>query len=328
MFPKCFGNGNLSNPTVIEGLCRQISLADLRKATNNFDESRVIGRGEYGKLYKGYLQHNNYASDYAVSVKRFKAEGWEEFKTEVELLCQLRHPNFISLIGFCNDKNEKIIVYEYMSNGSLDSNLEGGKLSWKKRLEICIGVARGLHYLHAGAKRTVIHRYINPSNILLDYNMHPKLAGFGLAVQGARFTSKPKSIKLENVKGTIGYIAPEHLKDGIITDKSDVYSFGVILLEVVWGRTLFDMTSIGNYLESFGNYLENPVEEDIDPTIAGRIAPECWQVLIDITKRCLQHEADERPIMGEVDLKLQHALWLQEQADISNTTGEYIFIGR
>nr|KYP35439.1 Receptor-like protein kinase ANXUR2 [Cajanus cajan] len=208
-----------------------------------------------------------------------------------------------------------------MPNGSLYECLQRGELSWKKRLEICIGVARGLHYLHAGAKRTIIHRYINPNNILLDHNMHPKLAGFGLGVKGAHFTSRPKPIQLENVKGTIGYIAPEHLKDGTLTDKCDVYSFGVILLEVAWGRTLFDMTSSGNYLEK-------PVEEDIDPNIKGQIATKCWQVFIDITQRCLKHEADERPTMGEVDLELGHALLLQEQADISNTDGEYILLSK
>ncbi|XP_020233038.1 receptor-like protein kinase FERONIA [Cajanus cajan] len=314
MLVKCFGDRNSSYPTVIEELCCKFSLADLKKATNIFDQNRLIGEGFDGsKVYKGYLQHNHYA----VAVKRFNVKstrGWEQaFNNEIELHCQLRHPNIISLIGFCNHKDEKIIVYEYMSNRSLDRHLQA--LSWKKRVEICIGAARGLHYLHAGLKRTIIHLDIKPVSILLDHNMHPKLTYLGYSVKGADFKSKPKPIHLDNIKGTLGYIAPEYYKDSTVTDRCDVFSFGVVLLEVVWGRRFFDMIKRGYFLEK-------PVEEDIDPNIKGKIAPECWQVFIDVTLRCL-NEADERPSMGEVEVELEHALSLQEQADITNTDGVY-----
>ena len=160
MFLNCLGmccskpttNTNSSKrqfPTVIEELCHQFSLTDLRKATDNFDLNRVIGRGLFGEVYKGCLRNND-ASDYTVAIKRFNDQGWGAFNKEIELLCQLRHPRCVSLIGFCNHENEKILVYEYMSNGSLDEHLQNGELSWKKRLEICIGVAHGLHYLHTG----------------------------------------------------------------------------------------------------------------------------------------------------------------------------------
>jgi len=125
------------------------------------------------------------------------------FKNETELLCQLRHPNIVFLVGFCNHEKEKIIVYDYMPNGSLHQHIESGKLSWKKRVEICIGAARGLHYLHAGAKRTIIHRHIKPGNILLDANMEPKLSDFGLSVLGQRFMSKPKPIKVDHIAGNV-----------------------------------------------------------------------------------------------------------------------------
>ena len=202
MFLKCFGFGaQRQYPTVIEELCHRFSLADLRKSTNNFDQDTVTGHGRFSRVYKGCLQHNEDASEYTVAVKRFVRVGVVEkwFRNEIELLCQLRHPNLVSLIGFCNDQNEKIIVYEYMSNGSLHQLLQSGILSWKKRLELCIGAARGLHYLHAGAKRTIIHRHIKPSNILLDDNMEPKLAGFDLSIQGAHFMSKPKLIQVPAV---------------------------------------------------------------------------------------------------------------------------------
>ncbi|KAG5096038.1 hypothetical protein JHK84_051626 [Glycine max] len=317
MFLKCFGFGaQRQYPTVIEELCHRFSLADLRKSTNNFDQNTAIGRGGCGRVYKGCLQHNEDASEYTVAVKRYNAVEEEEgFRNEIELLCQLRHPNLVSLIGFCNDQKEKIIVYEYLSNGSLDQLLQSGVLSWKKRLEICIGAARGLHYLHAGAKRTIIHRDIKPRAILLDDNMEPKLAGFDLSIQGAHFKSKPKPIKVDRVAGTFGYLAIEHFTDLTVTDKTDVYSFGMVLLQVVCGGKYL-MRSLE--MES----LEKPLEEKIDGIIEGSIAPECWQVFIDIIRKCVKYEAHERPTMGEVEVELEHALSLQEQADITNNINQ------
>jgi len=211
MFLNCLGrscckhttNTNSSQrqfPTVIEELCHKFSLTDLRKATNNFDPNRVIGRGLFSEVYKGCVQQNG-ASDHTVAIKRFKDQGWEAFNKEIELLCQLRHPRCVSLIGFCNHENEKILVYENMSNGSLDEHLQDADLSWKKRLEICIGVANGLHYLHTGAKRSIFHCILGPSTILLDDHMEPKLTGFGVSVQGSRFKSKQKQINVEHAIG-------------------------------------------------------------------------------------------------------------------------------
>ncbi|ESW11418.1 hypothetical protein PHAVU_008G028200 [Phaseolus vulgaris] len=319
MFLKCLGNTSSSKKqylTVIEELCHQFSLAELRKSTNNFDRKRLIGRGGFGEVYKGYLQHYA-ASNYVVAVKRFSVEHSEVFKNEIELLCQLRHPNCVSLIGFCNHKKEKILVYEYMSNESLDRHLQRGELSWNQRLEICTGAARGLHYLHAGAKRTIIHRIVKPRTILLDDNMQPKLTGFCISVKGSRFMSKPKPIKVDVVAGTPGYMARELFTDDAITEKSDVYSFGMVLLEVVCGRKYVTMP-----IER--EFLEKPLEEKVDASIKGKIAPKCWEVFIDITKRCVMYEPDERPTMGEVEVQLEHALSLQEQADITNTNGDYI----
>ena len=219
MFLNCLGmccsklttNTNSSQrrfPTLIEELCHQYSLTDIRKATNNFDQKRVIGNGLFSKVYKGCLQHDG-ASDYTVAIKRFDNQGREAFNNEIELLCQLRHPRCVSLIGFCNHQNEKILVYEYMSNGSLDKHLQDGELSWKKRLEICIGVARGLHYLHTGAKRSIFHCILGPSTILLDDHMEPKLAGFGVSVQGSRFMPKQKQISVDRVLGNFCFVVYE-----------------------------------------------------------------------------------------------------------------------
>ncbi|KAK7295517.1 hypothetical protein RJT34_18426 [Clitoria ternatea] len=304
-------------PTVIEELCHQFSVSDVMKSTNNFDENKIIGEGGFGKVYKGCLQHND-GSDYTVALKRLHSsrsgQRCNEFKNEIELLCQLRHPNLVTLIGFYDHKNEKIIVYDYMSNGSLDRHLQGGGLPWKKRLEICIGVARAVHYLHAGAKRTIIHRDLKPSNILLDHNMDPKLTDFGLSLQGPRYMSKPKPIQVDRITGTFDYMAMEYALYGIITDKSDVYSFGMVLLEVVCGR---------EYIRGLYGEQSRVVEENIDPSIKGNIAAECWQVFIDITQRCLELEPDERPTMGEVEVQLEHALSMQEEADTTNAIDFY-----
>ncbi|CAJ1834329.1 unnamed protein product [Sphenostylis stenocarpa] len=282
--------GEVEYPAVIQELCHQFSLTDLRKSTDKFDRNRLIGYASFGKVYKGCLQHND-GSDYTVAVKRLNAEDIQEhnqFNKEIELLC-----------------------------GDTET------LSWKKRIEICIGVARGLHYLHAGAKRTIIHRHICLANILLDDNMEPKLAGFGRSIQGARFMSKPKEIPIDDdVRGTYGYLPMENFRDSTVTDKCDVFSFGMVLLEVVCGRNYFDMAPIEGYLEK-------PVEENIDLNIKGKIVSECWEVFIDITRRCVKYEAEERPTMGEVEVQLEHALLLQEQADITNIHGdEYTLLSK
>ncbi|KAL2336634.1 hypothetical protein Fmac_011080 [Flemingia macrophylla] len=198
------------------------------------------------------------------------------------MLRQLRHPNIISLIGFCLDKKERILVYENMSNRSLQQRQQ--TLSWKKRLDICIGAALGLHYLHAGLKRTIIHRYIRPGNILLDDNMIPRLSEFRFCVLGAHFMSKPKPIQVE----------------------------GPIVVQEKRFSTRYEG--------------QINVEENIDENIKGKIAPQCWQVFMDITQRCIKIEPDERPTMSEVEVELEHALSLQEQVDISNTDGHYILL--
>ncbi|XP_047167508.1 receptor-like protein kinase FERONIA [Vigna umbellata] len=320
MFLKCFGESSSSGrqyPTVIEELCRHFSLADIQKSTNNFDHKRLIARG-WVKVYKGCLQHID-GSDYAVTVRRFNVEDIEMFKREVELLCQLHHPNCVSIVGFCNHKKEKITVHEY--NRSLlyyllDEVRE--TLPWKKRIEICIGAARGLHYLHAGLKRTIIHRSINSASILLDDNMHPKLSSFGLSIMGAHFKEKSKPIQTDLV-GLVHYLSLEYIKDGIVTHKCDVYAFGIVLLEVVTGVRFFPIPK-----ELMGKC----VEENIDPKIKGKIAPECWQVFIDIALRCIEDEPDERPEMGEVEMELELALLLHEQVDVTNIDSDYTLFSK
>ncbi|KAL5167446.1 Receptor-like protein kinase FERONIA [Glycine soja] len=312
-------------PTVIEELCHQFLLADLRKSTNNFDENQIVGSGVLSIVYKGSLQLNG-VTECTVAMKRIcgnTEETLKQFKNEIELLCQLRHPNLMTLLGFCDHKDEKIVVYEYMANGSLHdrlycSDVKKEPLTWKHRLKICIGAAHGLHYLHTGAKRTIFHRDITPYKILLDRNMVAKLSDFRLSLKGPHYASKPKpkTISKDGFIGTCGYVAPEISENKTLTEKCDVYSFGVVLLEVV----------CKDKLKNVDKRQKHPVEENIDPNIKGKIAPECWEVFIDITERCLKFDPDERPAMGKVEVQLELALSLQEEAGMRNSCDDYTLL--
>ncbi|KAG2403997.1 hypothetical protein LR48_Vigan03g017400 [Vigna angularis] len=309
-------------PTVIEELCPQFSLADLKKSTNNFDEKQIIGSGSLGIVYKGSLR-NSCVTECTVAIKRIYGiteKELKQFKNEIELLCQFRHPNLVTLLGFCDHRDEKNIVYEYMTNGSLRdvlycSDMKKKPLTWKQRLNICIGVAKALHYLHTGLKRTIFHRDITPYKILLDSNMEAKLSDFRLSLTGPHYASKPppKIITKDGFTGTYGYVAPEISQSNTLTEKSDIYSFGVVILEVV----------CKDKLKSVEKTQKHPVEEYIDPNIKGKIAPESWEVFIDITERCLNFDPNERPSMGEVEIQLELSLSLQEEADVRNTCDDY-----
>ncbi|GKV51060.1 hypothetical protein SLEP1_g57736 [Rubroshorea leprosula] len=210
-----------------EGLCRQFSLAELKAATNNFHHDLKLGQGGYGVVYKGLID----GGSLVVAVKRFS--GSKHCRPEGELLCQLRHQNIVSLLGFCHEEREMILVFEYVTRGSLDRHLFGNAdpLPWKRRLEISIAAARGLHYLHTAAKHVIIHRDVKPSNILLDENWDAKLSDFGTSKIGPLSISKPKPNALtktkSGIKGTIGYIAPEYLMLSEFSEKLDITGQGV-----------------------------------------------------------------------------------------------------
>ncbi|XP_024980576.1 probable receptor-like protein kinase At5g20050 isoform X2 [Cynara cardunculus var. scolymus] len=243
--------------------CRRFTISEIQIATQNFDESLVIGSGGFGKVYKGTVANEGSLLD--VAVKRLEAtsnQGAVEFLAEIETLSKLRHCHLVSLIGYCNDGQEMILVYQYMPHGTLAHHLHklGTPLSWVRRLKICIGAARGLHYLHTGTgiNHGVIHRDVKSSNILLDDCWEAKISDFGLSKIGP--TNQPCTSVSTLVKGTFGYLDPDYVFTGRLTRKSDVYAFGVVLFEVLCGKQAVDR-SLDEEQWSLARWAQDSIKE-------------------------------------------------------------------
>ncbi|KAL7108797.1 hypothetical protein ACP275_06G135900 [Erythranthe tilingii] len=226
--------------TRAERICRRFSLDEIHLATNKFSGTLQIGSGGFGKVYKGHIDEEQTT----VAIKRLESsseQGAPEFWAEIKTLPELRHVNLVPLIGYCNEESEMILVYEYMSCGTLADHIYNARkngstsyssFTWKQRLDICIGVGRGLDYLHTG--NGIIHRDVKTSNILLDENFTAKVSDFGLAKLENK--SKLHSHVSTDVKGTRGYLDPNYCSTSELRKESDTYAFGVVLLEVLCGR--------------------------------------------------------------------------------------------
>ncbi|EFJ13047.1 hypothetical protein SELMODRAFT_24639, partial [Selaginella moellendorffii] len=272
----------------------------LERITDNF--SKVLGSGGFGGVYEGVLPDGR-----KVAVKKLErtGQGKKEFYAEVVILGTIHHWNLVKLLGFCSEGLNRLLVYEHMENGSLDKwifqdRVEQKVLNWEQRMEIVLGMANGLAYLHEECVQKIIHLDIKPQNILLNEDFVAKVGDFGLS----RLMSRDQSYVMTTMRGTPGYLAPEWLREAAITEKSDVYSFGVVLLEVISGRRNFSRVSETEtfYLPAYALELVTQEKdmELVDPRLKGECDEAVVRAVIRIAFQCLQENGSSRPSMGKV----------------------------
>ena len=292
------GGDAYTNQVQVPGMPVRFSYEDLRRATEEFKER--LGRGGFGSVFKGMLPDGT-----KIAVKRLDkmGPGMREFLAEVETIGSIHHFNLVRLIGFCAEKSKRLLVYEYMSNGSLDNWIfygsQGPCLDWQTRKKIILDIAKGLAYLHEDCRQTIVHLDIKPQNILLDENFNAKVSDFGLS----KLIDKDESQVLITMRGTTGYLAPEW-RESRITVKVDIYSFGIVLLEIVTGRRNFDRTRAESSSHILG-LLQKKGEEErlldiveiLDEDMNNR---EEVERMIKIAAWCLQDDHTRRPPMSVV----------------------------
>ncbi|KAK4420698.1 G-type lectin S-receptor-like serine/threonine-protein kinase [Sesamum alatum] len=277
--------------------------ATIVAATNNFSTENLIGEGGFGPVYRG-----NLSAEEEIAVKRLSrtsGQGLEEFKNEVLLIAKLQHRNLVRLLGCCIEGEERILIYEYLPNKSLDRFIFDKKrrtlLTWPKRFDIIMGIARGLQYLHHDSRLKIIHRDLKSSNILLDGNLNPKISDFGLA---RTFGDNQSIARTKRVVGTYGYMAPEYAIEGKFSVKSDIFSMGVVLLEIVCGQKNRGFDHCNNCYSLLGHawllWKENKTLELMDECLNDTFVESEVKRCVQVGLLCVQKNAEDRPIMSSV----------------------------
>ncbi|CAL1352692.1 unnamed protein product [Linum trigynum] len=294
------------DPEVHLGQLKRFSLRELQVASDNFSNKNILGRGGFGKVYKGRL-----ADGTLVAVKRLKEErtqgGELQFQTEVEMISMAVHRNLLRLRGFCMTPTERLLVYPYMANGSVASCLREradsqSPLNWPIRRRIALGSARGLAYLHDHCDPKIIHRDVKAANILLDEEFEAVVGDFGLA----KLMDYKDTHVTTAVRGTIGHIAPEYLSTGKSSEKTDVFGYGVMLLELITGQRAFDLARLANDDDVMlldwvkGLLKDKKLETLVDGDLQGNYIDEEVEQLIQVALLCTQSSPMERPKMSEV----------------------------
>ncbi|KAK2663194.1 hypothetical protein Ddye_001768 [Dipteronia dyeriana] len=262
---------------------------DIQKATQNF--TSILGQGSFGPVYKATMPTGGVAAVKVLASD--SSQGEREFQTEVSLLGRLHHRNLVNLIGYCVDKGQHMLIYEFMSNGSLANLLysEGHILGWEERLQISLDISHGIEYLHEGAVPPVIHRDLKSANILLDHSMRAKVADFGLSKEEV-FDGRKSCLK-----GTYGYMDPAYMSTNKLTMKSDIYSFGIIIFELI--TAIHPQQNLMEYVDLAGMSPDG-VDEILDNQLVGACNIEEVRELARIGHKCLHKSLRKRPSIGEV----------------------------
>ncbi|KAK9065998.1 hypothetical protein SSX86_015400 [Deinandra increscens subsp. villosa] len=299
----------------IEGV-KSFSYEEMKRATNNFDAGSEVGQGGYGKVYKGIL-----ADGTVVAIKRAEEgslQGEKEFLTEIELLSRLHHRNLVSLLGFCDEESEQMLVYEFMSNGTLRDHLSEKykeSLSFDMRLRIALGSSKGILYLHTEADPPIFHRDIKATNILLDPKLIAKVADFGLSrlAPVADMEGIVPGHVSTVVKGTPGYLDPEYFLTHKLTDKSDVYSLGVVFLELLTG--MHPITHGKNIVREVNIAYRSGMIFSVIDSRMGSYPSECVEKFVTLALNCCKEDTDERPSMAEVVRELENIRHMMPESD-------------
>ncbi|KAJ6318881.1 hypothetical protein OIU76_014273 [Salix suchowensis] len=298
-----------------EGVSYYIPLPELEEATKNF--SKKIGRGSFGTVYYGQMKDGK---EVAVKIMADSSTHLtQQFVTEVALLSRIHHRNLVPLLGYCEEENQRILVYEYMHNGTLRDHIHGPasqkRLDWLARLQIAEDAAKGLEYLHTGCNPSIIHRDVKTSNILLDINMRAKVSDFGLSRQAEEDLTHISSV----ARGTVGYLDPEYYANQQLTEKSDVYSFGVVLLELVSGKKPVSTEEFGSELNivhwARSLIRKGDVMSIVDPVLIGNVKMESIWRIAEVAIQCVEQRAVSRPRMHEIILSIREANKIEKGTD-------------